>query len=111
MSVTIPGIERRQMQRRSPVPNEAVSRVRLRLGPELDVMNVSDCGALLEGKARLSPGTRVDLHVVSAHGRVLVRSTVVRAQVSCLRPDAVVYRAAVRFDQPIEVGSPGNGCP
>ena len=99
------------MQRRSPGTNEAVSRVRLRLGPELDVMNLSDHGALLEGKARLSPGSRVDLHIVSVHGRVLVRSTVVRAHVSSLRPEVVIYRAAVRFDQPVDTGAAGNACP
>ena len=58
---------------------EPLSRVRLRAGRELQVVDVSVAGALLEGTARLLPGTHVDVHMVTRDGRVLVRSRVVRA--------------------------------
>ena len=51
-----------------PGETESLSRVRLRIGPELHVVDVSDHGVLVEAAARLLPGARVDLHVVGRHG-------------------------------------------
>ena len=62
------------------------------------VVDVSDHGALVEGGARLLPGTRVDVHIVTRDGRVLVRSRVVRAFVSHVQRDAVRYRGALAFE-------------
>jgi len=97
------GDDRRQAKRRTPESEEPLSRVKLRIGPELTVIDIGSHGVLVEGRARLSPGARVDVHVVPPQGRVLVRTTVVRAYVSELRHDTVVYRAGLRFDHPIVV--------
>ncbi len=94
-------MERRRLERRAPGAEEPVSRVRLRTGPELSVVDVSDSGALVEG-ARLLPGTHLDVHVTTRDGRVLVRSRVVRAYVAELRSNAVRYRGALAFDRPID---------
>jgi hypothetical protein len=95
-------MERRLAARRDPNAGESLSRVRLRLGSELVVLNVCDAGLLVEGVARLAPGGRVDVHVVTRTGRVLVRATVARATVSAVRADAIQYRAALMFDQPLD---------
>lgn len=78
-----------------------MSRVRLRTGLELSVVDVSDSGALVEG-ARLLPGTHLDVHVITRDGRVLVRSRVVRAYVAELQSNAVRYRGALAFDRAID---------
>ena len=94
-------VERRRLDRRAPDEGEAVSRVRLRTGRELSVVDVSDGGALVEG-ARLLPGTHLDVHVTTRGGRVLVRSRVVRAYVAELQSNAVRYRGALAFDRVID---------
>lgn len=94
-------MERRGIERRVPLPDEPISRVRLRTGRELSVVNLSNSGALVEG-ARLLPGTHVDVHVTTREGRVLVRSRVVRAYVADLLSNAVRYRGALAFDRPID---------
>src|SRR5688572_17617966 len=104
-------MERRLRVRRVPEPDEGLSRMRLRTGAELMVVNVSDTGALVESAARLLPGTRVDVHVVARHGRVLVRCRVVRAWVSAVAADAIRYRGAFLFDQPIAAAPPGYRLP
>jgi hypothetical protein len=81
---------------------EPASRVRIRAGRELAVVDVSSAGALVEGEARLLPGTHVEVHVIARTGRVLVRSRVVRAYVAALWSDRVVYHGALAFDQPID---------
>ena len=94
-------MDRRRLCRRLPSHDEPLSRVRLRTGRDLLVVNASDAGLLVEG-ARLLPGTHVDVHVVTAGGRELVRSRVVRAYVAALQGDLVVYRGALAFDRSVD---------
>jgi hypothetical protein len=96
------GSERRRAVRREPQSDEPLSRVRLRTGRELTVVNISASGALVEGLTRLVPNTHTDLHIVTRHGRVLVRTRVVRALVWQLERDKVCYRTALAFETPVD---------
>jgi hypothetical protein len=91
------GHERRRASRRVPDAGEPLTAVRVRGGRELAVVDVSDAGVLVEGAARLLPGTHVEVHVMTTDGRVLVRTRVVRAWVSALG-DGVRYRSALAFE-------------
>ena len=95
--------ERRRAGRRIPMPTEALSRARLRAGRELAVLNLSPLGMLVEGTARLLPGTHVDVHVTGAEGRSLVRARVVRSAVISVTADVVEYRSALGFGAQIDV--------
>jgi hypothetical protein len=94
--------ERRRASRRVPLPDEPLSRVRLRAGRELAVIDLSSAGALVEGCSRLLPGTHVDVHVTTQDGRTLVRGRVVRAFVAYLDAEVVRYRGAIAFDRSID---------
>ena len=91
-------VERRTTGRRTPAPDETLARLRLRTGRELAVVDIGDAGALVEGTARLLPGTHVEVHVVTREGRTLVRSRVTRAWVFAVAADILQYRAALVFD-------------
>lgn len=104
-------IDRRRCTRRVPGRAEPLARIRLRTGWEMTVVDLSDSGALVEGGARLLPGTHVDVHVVTREGRVLVRSRVVRAHVCHVQSDAVRYRGALAFDRRVETASHGYVVP
>ncbi len=95
--------ERRRTNRWTPGSTEALSRVRLRAGRELAVINVSPWGALVEGATRLLPGTNVDVHVTATQGRVLVRARVTRCAVWTVTADLVFYRGALLFSTPVEL--------
>lgn len=103
--------DRRRSVRRVPQPTETLSRMRLRTGRELAVVDISPCGALVEGATRLLPGTHVDVHVVTRHGRVLVRMRVVRSSVWQLQADAVSYRTALAFDAAVDTEVEGYPLP
>jgi len=90
--------DRRTAARRTPAADETLARLRLRTGRELAVVNIGDAGALLEGTARLLPGTHVEVHVVTREGRTLVRSRVTRAWVFAVAADILQYRAALVFE-------------
>jgi len=91
-------MERRASARRIPSEDETLARVRLRTGRELAVVDISDGGALVDGTARLLPGTHVEVHVVTREGRTLVRSRITRASVFAVAADTLRYRAALAFD-------------
>jgi hypothetical protein len=76
--------------------------MRLRTGRELVVIDVADSGALVEGDARLLPGTHLDVHVITRAGRVLIRSRVARAYVCIVQADAIRYRTALAFSTAID---------
>jgi hypothetical protein len=105
--------DRRRAPRRLPRPAEAVSKVRLRTGRELQVVNIGPAGVLVEAAARLLPGTWVDVHVITTDGRELVRSRVVRAWVCHVSADAILYRGALAFDRLLAVAitAPGPSMP
>jgi hypothetical protein len=103
--------ERRRAPRRVPQPGDALARVRLRTGRELAVVDISACGVLVEGSTRLVPGTHAEVHVVTRHGRTLVRTRVVRAFVSHLDADAVCYRSALAFETNVDTETDGYPLP
>lgn len=104
-------MERRGATRRVPSLDEPLSQVRLRAGCALSVVNISNAGLLVEGPARLLPGTHVDLHVMTNEGRVLIRSRVERAYVRAITPDAVLYQGALAFVRAIDASALGYPVP
>lgn len=71
---------------------------RIRPGHPADVLDISGCGALLETRRRLSPGTVIELQWQADGRRHLTRAEVLRCEVAAVLPDAIVYRGAVRFE-------------
>jgi hypothetical protein len=103
--------DRRRTPRREPDERDPLARVRLRVGRELQVVNISNGGVLVHGQTRLLPGTPLDVHVVTRHGRILVRGRVVRAYVARLASDDVWYRGAVAFERLIDASATGYEVP
>ena len=103
--------ERRRSPRRMPASDEPVSQVRLRAGRQLEVIDVSDTGLLAQGEMRLLPGTHVDVHLVTAEGRRLIRSRVIRAFVCRVCRDRIEYRGAIAFERPVSTAVVGYPIP
>jgi hypothetical protein len=91
--------------------DEPLAAARLRTGGQLSIVNASSLGVLAETTERLLPGRHLDVHVVSAEGRVLVRARVARASVSQLAADAICYQAALAFDRALDVRLEGYAIP
>ena len=104
-------MEHRKATRRVPLREETLSRIRLRTGREMSVVDVSDTGVLVEGQVRLLPGTHVEVHVITCEGRVLVRSRVVRCWIAALDAGAVRYRGALAFDRELNTAVTGYAIP
>ena len=104
-------MERRRAPRRQVSAGEPLGQARLRTGGKLRVIEASSWGALMETTERLLPGRHLDVHVISAEGRLLVRSRVARAFVVKVQPDAVHYQVAFSFDRAVDVRAAGYALP
>jgi hypothetical protein len=88
-----------------------LSRARLRGGRELVVLELSNCGALVEGTTRLLPGTHVDVHLITGDGRTLVRGRIVRASVCAVDAEVVRYRGAIAFEHWVDTSNTPHAVP
>jgi len=104
-------MERRRATRRNVAADEPLGHARLRTGGRLRVVEASSWGAVMETTERLLPGRHLDVHIVSAEGRILVRSRVARAFVFKVEPDAVHYRVAFAFDRAVDIRGDGYALP
>lgn len=105
--------ERRGMHRFDNVEQHRIVHTRVRPGHRAEIVDVSAGGALIETTYRLLPGTSVELHVETDTRNTRVRGHVLRCAVVRVRPTAVCYRGAIRFDQHLpwfvdESGQPIN---
>ena len=111
MSHLVMHSDRRRTARRAPSADEPLARVRLRAGSQLHVVDISNTGLLAEGEARLLLGTHVDVHIITADGRLLVRSRIARACVVHVDPACVRYRGALTFERAIDTSPAGYAIP
>lgn len=89
---------------RSPWPPNHVGRTAcVRPGRDVSVLDLSRGGALIEGRARLAPNSRIELRL-TAPGRVMhLTGRVVRCYVSALNKSIVSYQAGVAFEQSLDL--------
>ncbi len=82
-----------------------LSATRLRQGRDVVLIDLSRGGALIEGGARLLPGTRAVLQLLGPGGCLLACGSVLRCHVSAITLEkGVTYRGALTFDQAIDFG-------
>jgi hypothetical protein len=104
-------MERRRGIRRSVSQDEPLGHARLRTGGRLRILEASSWGALAQTTDRLLPGRQLDVHIVSADGRALVRCRVARAFVVKVDADVMHYQVALSFDRAIDVRLDGYALP
>lgn len=92
-------------QNRSPrVPAAQIGRPRARLlpGGDVDVINISETGLLVEGKARPGVGTLVTIRIQGS--RAKLEGRIVRSRISTIHRDGTLsYESAIEFDTPTRV--------
>jgi len=86
------------------VPAAQIGRPRARLlpGGDVDVINISDTGLLVEGKARPGVGTVVTIRIQGS--RAKLEGRIVRSRISTIHRDGTLsYESAIEFDTPMPV--------
>jgi len=77
-------------------------RARLLPGGDVDVINISDTGLLVEGKFRPGVGTIVTIRIQGSRARLEGR--IVRSRISTIHRDGTLsYESAIDFERPTSV--------
>lgn len=98
------GRDRRAHVRRPASEIPSIRGSRLRHGPSVSLIDVSAGGALLEAEVQMKPGASLALEIATTSDQpAIVPMRVLRCELSALRPDALVYRGAVEFAQPLDL--------
>jgi hypothetical protein len=85
--------------RRVPGSQLATPRARLLPGGDVDVINISDTGLLVEGKARPGVGTVVTIRIQGS--RAKLEGRIVRSKISTIHRDgSLSYESAIEFETP-----------
>jgi hypothetical protein len=98
--------ERRAHVRRRAMDLPRPMVARLKHGPVLTLVDVSEGGALVETPARLNPGAHVVLEFLapSAQKRATMPSRVMRSQVTAIDSRGLRYRGSFAFRQLLQIG-------
>jgi PilZ domain len=99
-----PKVDRRRWPRKKPSECPWLIEARLRSGTEVRVVDISNGGVLVETASQIVPGAPVEIFLVAADQRWLVKGRIVRCRVSAIVPErGVRYRAAVAFNEPVSI--------
>lgn len=87
--------ERDRRRTRDEVP--WLSTVKLPWGVEVDLLNISSTGLLIETNSRFTPGTAIEFQLSGPDTTLEVSAHFVRSEVAAVGPRGVKYHAAARF--------------
>ena len=101
------GAERRAHRRLGLADIPSVTRIRLKYGPAVTLIDLSNGGAQIETtNFRMQPGATVVLELTAAPGDVSIPANVLRCQLARLLPEPV-YRAALVFKREFDLRTLG----
>ena len=84
----------------SAVPS--ITSVRLSPGDDVDLVNISKSGVLVEGRTRFVPGTRVTVIFEGGFTPANAKGKVVRCQVSSISGGALRYQSGIQFEKRLD---------
>ena len=98
-----------RMPRVTPSALGISSQVKMLPGGEATLINVSNTGAQIDGKNRLTVGSKVSIRLQGAAIKRL-DGTIVRSQVSTIHRDGTLsYESGIDFDRPYPITQPVSG--
>jgi CheY-like chemotaxis protein len=98
--------ERRIALRRDRGDVPWLSGVKLSWGAELQLINISSTGVLVETGSKFAPGSTTDLHLCGPETNLVVPVRFIRSDVSKIDGLGVRYRAAAAFAKEIDLARP-----
>jgi hypothetical protein len=83
-----------------------LSAIKLSWGPELQLINISSTGVLVETGSKFAPGSTTNLQLVGPETNLVVPVRFIRSDVSRIDGLGVRYRAAAAFTKEIDLEGP-----
>jgi hypothetical protein len=91
--------ERRRTHRFPATAIPGLKTVNLGTGPEVELVNISRGGALVESLTRLTPSSNISLRLLAGESSFVIRGRVLRSQVAGFLGSMLKYRSAIQFTQ------------
>ena len=82
--------------------------VRLPWGADVELVNISRTGVLLETASRVTPGMILELQLDGMGQNRTVMARFVRSEIARADSSLVRYHAAAQFEEPLDLLAPGN---
>ena len=92
-------VTERRCEPRLPALALQIDRATLRPGCPVDLVDLSANGAQVESSTAMRPGSRIHVRLTARNRTLAVAAIVVRCSVWTLDPEAITYRAALRFEE------------
>jgi CheY-like chemotaxis protein len=97
------GIKRLRAHRFSRTDLPWLSQIHLSWGLEVQLLNISSSGVLIESGSKLDPGSATTIHLSGLNKQLVVPARVVRSHVATVDMRGVRYASAAAFDKDIEL--------
>jgi len=85
----------------------SIKSVKLSPGEQVQLVNISRTGVLVEGRTRFVPGTRVTVVFDGGFTPAQIKGRIVRCQVSSIHDGSLRYQSGIQFDKKLET-HPGD---
>jgi hypothetical protein len=85
--------------------------VRLPWGADVDLVNISRTGVLLESGSKVSPGVTLELQLSGMGLNRIVMARFIRSEIARVDRLGVRYHAAAQFEQPLDILAPETETP
>jgi hypothetical protein len=96
------GRERRKYPRLNPTSVPFLKSVALGQGNEVDAIDISEGGILVETEVRLRPLMKIHLKLVTRQETIRIEGTVLRSSISSIK-GSPRYKSAIAFDAPLRM--------
>ena len=82
--------------------------VRMPWGTDVELVNISRTGVLLETASKVTPGVTLELHVNGMGQNRTVKARFIRSGIARVDRVGVRYHAAAQFEEPLDILAPGD---
>jgi hypothetical protein len=101
-------INRRKGERQDPAHIPSLKSAGLVAGPDVQLINLSSGGALLESNTRILPDASICIRLVATDALFFLRGRVLQSRASSLRGSELIYECRVAFDEEFSLLAPNQ---
>ena len=98
-------------RRKTPQELEGFQSVVLRPGGQVEVLNISNGGMLVQTETRTKPGSVVRVCIFTTGAKYEVKAKIVRSEITTVDGSGLHFLLAIAFDEPLDLIDDGDAAP
>jgi len=101
--IVLPDDKDRRCAKRMPQQRPGLWTVRMPWGTDVELVNISRTGVLIESGSKVTPGVSMELHLNGLGQQRIILARFVRSEIATVDRMGVRYHAAAQFEQPLDI--------